>query len=202
MSELILASASPRRRALLEQIGVPHRVVPADICEAVIPGESPQTYTQRLALEKARQAAVGLAADSVILAADTTVALDGLLLGKPDNEAEAVAMLMALSGRTHQVMTGVAVISSQGEEVICVASDVSFAPLDVAQCHTYWQTGEPRDKAGAYAIQGLGSVFVTRLNGSYSNVVGLPLHETATLLQRHGVRVWQLDETEKEHSCG
>ena len=193
MPELMLASASPRRRALLQQIGVSCIVVPSHICEDILQNELPEQYTRRLALEKAKHCILNQTANKVVLAADTTVSIDGAILGKPVDEADAIKMLLRLSGKTHQVITGVAVISSRGEDVLSVVSDVKFADLTPSQCQAYWRTGEPIDKAGSYAIQGLGAVFVKQLRGSYSNVVGLPLHETAQLLERHAVKVWQTE---------
>lgn len=190
MIDVILASASPRRRMLLEQIGVSCDVQPANICEDLYPGESPQDYTRRLALEKARVCQTLVSAGSIVIAADTTVSLAQAILGKPEQASDALDMLMRLSGQTHQVTTGVAVLSQMGEDVISVTSDVEFAELTEAICYSYWQTGEPLDKAGSYAIQGYGAVFVKHLSGSYSNVVGLPLHETSILLKRHGARLW------------
>ncbi|TVQ68808.1 MAG: septum formation inhibitor Maf [Oceanospirillales bacterium] len=194
MPELILASASPRRRSLLKQIGVSCVVAPSDICEDALPNEAPEPYTCRLALEKARHCLGDRASEQVVLAADTTVSIDGAILGKPIDEADAIQMLMRLSGKIHQVITGVAVISSQGEDVISVVSDVEFADLTESMCRAYWRSGEPQDKAGSYAVQGLGAVFVKHLKGSYSSVVGLPLHETSQLLAKHGIKVWQLDD--------
>lgn len=202
MTDLILASASPRRRALLAQIGVSCQVSPADICESVLANELPQDYTCRLALEKARHCQANTSRESIVLAADTTVSLDGTILGKPENERDAVSMLMQLSGRTHQVTTGIAVISPTGEDVLSVTSEVQFAQITEQMCKEYWQTGEPQDKAGSYGIQGFGAVFVTYLSGSYSNVVGLPLYETTLLLKRHGVDIWQSNTLEKEPVSG
>lgn len=191
MSELVLASASPRRIELLNQIGVKFTVLPSDICENVLDGESPTEYTRRLALEKAEYCFKKQPNNTVVLAADTTVSIDGAILGKPVNEQDAVATLMRLSGRKHQVITAIAVMSNQSEDAVVVVSDVEFVPLTEALCHAYWQTGEPQDKAGSYAIQGLGATFVKHLSGSYSSVVGLPLFETSVLLQRHGIPIWQ-----------
>lgn len=191
MSELILASASPRRIELLKQIGVHFSVAPASICEDVLPGEDAYVYTQRLAIDKAMHCYARLSSDAVVLAADTTVAIDDAILGKPQNKTDAVETLMRLSGRSHQVITAVALVSALGQASIQVVTDVEFVHLSLAQCEAYWHTGEPQDKAGSYAIQGFGAVFVKHLSGSYSNVVGLPLQETSDLLQRYGVRIWQ-----------
>lgn len=191
MSELVLASASPRRVELLKQIGVKFTVLPSNICENVLADENPTAYTRRLALEKAEYCYKKQYNKSVVLAADTTVSIDGAILGKPTSQQDAVATLMRLSGRKHQVITAVAIMSNQSEDCVVVVSDVEFVPLTEAICHAYWQTGEPQDKAGSYAIQGLGATFVKHLSGSYSGVVGLPLFETSVLLQRHGIPIWQ-----------
>lgn len=202
ITELVLASASPRRKDLLEQIGVHCRVCPTDVCENVQAGEHPHDYTRRLALEKARHCRRINSADVVVLAADTTVFYREAILGKPESEMDAVSMLMALSNQSHQVVTGVAVISAMGEDVLSVTTHVQFAQLTEEMCRAYWQTGEPKDKAGSYAIQGLGAVFVQQINGSYSNVVGLPLFDTAQLLKRHGIHIWNTPRIEKERPSG
>ena len=184
---LVLASASPRRRELLWQIGVPHRAMAAHIDERSRPGEAPEDCVRRLALAKARQPR---SAGLPVLGADTAVVLDGDMLGKPRDRASALAMLARLSGRTHRVLTAVALVAADRHELALSASEVDFRALSTEECERYWDTGEPRDKAGAYAIQGLGAVFVRALRGSYSGVMGLPLHETATLLAAAGVPCW------------
>jgi septum formation protein len=190
--QLILASGSPRRRELLHQIGVAHVVQAADVDERLLPGETPAAAATRLAIAKARavQAAAGAAVPLPVLGADTLVLLDDTPLGKPRDRADALDMLARLSGRTHQVLSAVALLSAGGVAARLCASEVRFRVLDAAECAAYWETGEPRDKAGAYAIQGLGAVFVAALNGSYSGVMGLPLFETAELLAAAGVRRW------------
>lgn len=193
MATLYLASGSPRRRELLTQIGVSFSTLAAPIDESVLPGEPADLYVQRLALAKA---AAGLAtlspsSDAVVLGADTAVVLDGRILGKPVDKADALAMLQLLSGREHQVMTAVALADGQRSEVCLVTSDVSFRPVSADEAHTYWASGEPHDKAGGYAIQGLAAVFVNGMRGSYSAVVGLPLCETAALLAEFGIPTWQ-----------
>ncbi|MNZ51756.1 Maf-like protein YhdE [compost metagenome] len=192
MSPLYLASASPRRRELLLQIGVPHRRVDAPIDESVLPGETPAAYVERLARAKA---AAGLAAlgleDACVLGADTAVVLEGRILGKPLDRADGLAMLAALSGRTHEVLTAVAVADGARCRAQVVSSRVHFRPIAAAEQQAYWNTGEPLDKAGGYAIQGLAAIFVDRLEGSYSAVVGLPLAETAALLGEFGIACWQ-----------
>jgi len=187
---LVLASASPRRRALLEQIGVPHVVLPVAVDETPRPGEAPEVLVLRLALAKAR-AGASQAPGRVALGADTVVVLDGRPLGKPAGREEAVAMLCALGGRTHAVMSAVALTDGEREATRLSVSHVRFRPVGREEAEAYWATGEPRDKAGGYAIQGLGAVFVEHLEGSYSGVMGLPLHETAELLRAFGIPVWR-----------
>ena len=179
---LVLASASPRRRALLEQLGIPLRIDPAHLDENVRAGEPAERYVLRLAREKAE--AVQVRHPNVkVLAADTSVVLDGEVLGKPATTDEALEMLRRLSGRRHQVMTAVAVAGA-GERLITAA--VTFAPADEAALRWYVSTGEPMDKAGAYAVQGIGGFLVERIEGSHSAVVGLPLVETVALLRESG----------------
>lgn len=187
---LILASASPRRRELLTQIGVPHQLHPVDICEAPQAGEEASAYTQRLALEKAQAAQNQLTCPAWILGSDTTVVVDGEILGKPENQAQHQHMLLKLSGRRHQVVTAVALVGPDTQALRCVITEVEFADLSLEQIAAYWQTGEPQDKAGGYAIQGLASVFVKAIHGSYSAVVGLPLFETAQLLSEYQIPMW------------
>ncbi|MEX0607397.1 MAG: Maf family protein [Halofilum sp. (in: g-proteobacteria)] len=187
-ADLLLASRSPRRRELLAQIGLRFALLEVAVDERRHPGEAPASLVERLARAKA-DAGVALAGEAPqpVLAADTVIAVDGDVLGKPAGEAEALAMLARLSGRSHDVLTGVAV--ARGETVVSriVTSRVTLRELAPIEAAAYWASGEPAGKAGAYAIQGLGAVFVERLEGSYSNVVGLPLHETAALLARFGV---------------
>jgi len=188
-----LASASPRRRELLLQIGVPFRLVGTELDETPLPGEAPAAYVSRLAAAKADagwQASRG-AANAPVLAADTAVVLEGEILGKPRDKVDAERMLLRLSGRTHEVMTAVAVRSAGGHDVKVSYSMVTFRNLDAAEASAYWNTGEPRDKAGAYAIQGYAAIFIADLRGSYSGVMGLPLFETAELLKSAGVGCWQ-----------
>lgn len=190
---ITLASASPRRSQLLEQIGVRHRVRAADLDERVRAGESPAAYVARLAAEKA-DAVWAQDASRPVLAADTAVALGTELFGKPEDLNDGVRMLTALAGRTHRVLTAVAVRSAGGLGQALSVSDVSFRALTPGECRRYWQTGEPRGKAGGYAIQGLAATFVTHLAGSYSGVMGLPLAETASLLADARVRLWSSEE--------
>jgi septum formation protein len=188
---IYLASASPRRSALLTQIGVAHDVRPVDIDEAVRPQEIPADYVLRLASTKADTLWKRLAETEClpVLGSDTTVALGNDVLGKPSNRAEGMAMLRRLSGRTHQVFTGVALRSSHGVESRLSVSDVLFRALNDEEIEAYWLTGEPADKAGGYAVQGRAAVFIERISGSYSGIVGLPLFETASLLATIGWRV-------------
>lgn len=180
---LVLASQSPRRRELLEQIGIVPEIRPAHTDEAVHAGEAARDYVVRVAREKARAVA-----GDVVLAADTAVVLGDRVLGKPRDAEDAARMLAALSGTDHEVLTGVCVrrTAVRIEASVVVASTVRFARLSPAQIAWYVATREPLDKAGAYAIQGAGGAFVERVDGSVSNVVGLPLHETAELLRRAG----------------
>ena len=193
MATLYLASGSPRRRELLTQIAVPFTTLSAPIDENLLPDEAPHAYVERLAREKAQAGLVLLddRANAVVLGADTAVVLDGRILGKPADRDEAVATLSALSGREHQVLTAVALASPGQVRTRVVASQVRFRRLTPAEIEAYWATGEPRDKAGSYAIQGLAAVFVSQLQGSYSAVVGLPLCETAELLAEFAIPCWQ-----------
>ncbi|MFJ7883602.1 Maf family protein [Pseudomonas sp. NPDC096917] len=196
MTPLFLASGSPRRRELLTQIGVPFSVVSASIDETPLPDESPVAYVERLAQEKARAGREHLLTTNpdtafCVLGADTAVVLDEQILGKPVDEADALAMLMALSGREHEVWTAIAIIEAERCETRVVRSRVSFRSISQQEAALYWASGEPQDKAGGYAIQGLAAVFVAGLNGSYSGVVGLPVCETAELLGQFGIPCWQ-----------
>jgi nucleoside triphosphate pyrophosphatase len=186
---LRLASVSPRRRELLAQIGVPHVVTGAHIDESALPGELPRAYVQRMARAKA-QAVWERDPSLPVLAADTTVVLDGVIFGKPQDRDDAVRMLSTLSGRTHEVLTAVALATRSGVAMRLSESRVTFRALTTAECSAYWDTGEPRDKAGAYAVQGFAAVFIESLAGSYSGVMGLPLFETAQLLAAAGVPLW------------
>ena len=191
MNPLYLASGSPRRRELLTQIGVPFSVVSAPIDETPLPDESAPAYVERLARAKAAAGLACLEGPAVVLGADTAVVLDGRILGKPENRKDALAMLADLSGREHQVLTAVALSDGQRVHSLCVTSKVRFRAISAEEAQRYWASGEPADKAGGYAIQGLGAVFVTGLSGSYSAVVGLPLSETAELLGQFGIACWQ-----------
>ncbi|WP_043309158.1 nucleoside triphosphate pyrophosphatase [Pseudomonas sp. ML96] len=194
MATLHLASGSPRRRELLAQVGVPFVTLIASIDETALPDEPAERYVERLAREKALAGLASLAdaVDAVVLGADTAVVLDGRILGKPLDRADALATLATLSGREHQVLTAVALVAGQRVESRVVASRVRFRPLRPGEAEAYWATGEPCDKAGSYGIQGLAAVFVSQLEGSYSAVVGLPLCETVQLLEEFGISCWQV----------
>lgn len=186
---LCLASASPRRRDLLASIGVPVTVHPCDIDETPLVGESPHAYVQRLAVAKAEAAAP--LTDLPTLGSDTAVVVDGRILGKPADFDEGAEMLRLLSGRTHEVLTAVAVSGPAGMLSCCVATQVTMREISADEITAYWRTGEPVDKAGGYAIQGLAAIFVKQIQGSHSAVVGLPLFETTHLLCRQGVPIWR-----------
>jgi septum formation protein len=186
-----LASGSPRRRELLEQIGVPFRVLGTAVDEAALPGEGAAHYVVRLAAAKADAGWAARAVARPVLAADTAVVLNGSILGKPKDRAEAERMLRDLSARTHEVLTAVALRSEEGLRERLSRSEVTFRAISPAEARAYWDSGEPHDKAGAYAIQGRAAVFVADLRGSYTGVMGLPLFETALLLAQAGVPQWQ-----------
>lgn len=193
-SLIYLASASPRRSALLEQIGVAHRVQPVDVDETALGGEPPDRYVRRLAVLKAetlwRQLGQKLAAAQrqPVLGADTAVVLDDHILGKPRDEQDCLRMLGLLSARTHQVFTAVALCASDGCQSRVNVSDVTFRKLAEDEIRRYWRSGEPAGKAGAYAVQGRAALFIERIAGSYSGIMGLPLFETGELLAAIGAR--------------
>ncbi len=191
MAALFLASASPRRRELLTQIGVPFELLSITLDETPLPAERPEAYVQRLAREKALVGWAAVGDDSVaVLGADTTVVIDQRILGKPADRAEGLLMLESLSDREHHVLTAVALATRGACEVRLVTSRVRFRRIERAEAEAYWASGEPCDKAGGYAIQGWGAVFVAELRGSYSAVVGLPLCETAQLLDQAEIARW------------
>ncbi|MDF1630773.1 MAG: Maf family protein [Alcanivoracaceae bacterium] len=199
MRRLWLASASPRRAQLLASIGVQiHQVLRPEIDETPQIGESPEHYVRRMASEKAAVGWQRLAAQercvAALLAADTSVVFDGQILGKPDNGEHARQMLGLLSGREHQVLSAVTVITDKGIDHVLCGSRVHFATLSDADIRAYVSSGEPMDKAGSYALQGFGALFVEQLTGSYSGVVGLPLAETGRLLRQAQVPIWQQGE--------
>lgn len=182
---VVLASASPRRRDLLTLIGIPHEVRPADVDESVLPGESPAAYVERLARDKAT--ALG-DHDAVCIGSDTTVVIDGEILAKPESEADAARMLRQLSGRAHVVLTGVAVAWRERVESAVEEVGVAFRALSDDDIARYVATREPMDKAGAYGIQGFGATIVTRVDGDYFAVMGLPVNRMARLFERLGLR--------------
>jgi len=187
---LCLASVSPRRHELLEQIGVPHVLSAPDVDEATLPGEAAADYVVRIARAKAASVAAR-GAGLPVLAADTTVMLDGAICGKPRDAEQGIALLLRLSARSHSVLTAVALAAGGSLQHRLSASEVRFRRLSRAECIAYWASGEPLDKAGGYAVQGRGAVFVEHLSGSYSGVVGLPLFETAQLLEAAGLSCWE-----------
>jgi septum formation protein len=188
-AQLVLASASPRRAELLRQLGLEFTVRALDVDETQRPGETVDAMVQRLALTKAEVAARGESLP--VLGADTAVVIDDVLLGKPADRAEGLRMLSLLSGRTHEVLTAVAVVRGDRGEVRLSRSRVTFRQITRDEAEAYWTTDEPRDKAGGYGIQGIGGIFAERIEGSYSGIVGLPLAETEALLQAFGVDTWQ-----------
>jgi len=184
MRRLVLASASPRRRELLTKAGFTFAIHPAHIPEDPLPGEDPISYVIRLAREKAQAVFNHLQdRDAVILGADTTVTLDNHILGKPEDTADAARMLRLLSGRTHRVITGIAVVTAEAAEVAAEVTGVRFLALSDQEISAYIATGEPMDKAGAYAIQGRAARWIPRIEGCYFNVVGLPLSLVSTMLE-------------------
>ena len=194
---VFLASASPRRRELLRQIGVACRVLKVAVDESVQSSEAPTEYVSRLAVLKADTGWNTQASpDAVVLAADTSVVLHGEIFGKPQNAADGAAMLLKLSGQTHEVLTAVAVRTATGSACRVSRSEVTFRAIERAEASAYWGTGEPQDKAGGYAVQGLGAIFIAHLNGSFSGVMGLPLFETAALLTSAGVAHWRASEND------
>jgi len=185
---IILASASPRRRELLEQINVRYSVCAVDIDETPLTNELPLAYVQRLAAEKSAACLAKLQSNKPILAADTAVVLGDVIMGKPKNKEDALTMLRLLSGKTHQVYSAISLRGLTHSQAVSI-TEVTFKDLTEQEILDYWHSGEPQDKAGAYAIQGKGSVFVSAINGSFSGVVGLPLFETAQLLMQHGIKI-------------
>jgi septum formation protein len=186
---IILASSSPRRSELLQQVRVTFEVLSVDIDETVLNGESPETYVERLALEKARAGWELSSQACPVLGSDTVVVNEDRILGKPRDRQHALEMLTSLSGKTHRVLTAVALVMGDKSGIRLSESRVTFGPVDEQDLHRYWESGEPVDKAGAYAVQGLAAAFINRLEGSYSGVMGLPLHETLELLRSFGLDV-------------
>jgi septum formation protein len=188
--QLILASASPRRKELLDQIKVTYAVNPIDLDEAPCLNESPLDYVRRVAAEKSAACVAQLGSGVPVLAADTAVVLDDLIMGKPKDQQDAIAMLTQLSGRTHQVYSAISLRGREHWQAVSI-TDVTFRPLTEREMLAYWHSGEPVDKAGSYAIQGMGGIFVASIKGSFSGVVGLPLFETAELLAKQGLELFK-----------
>jgi len=182
MAHIVLASSSPRRSELLAQLGLQFDIYSPDIDESILAGESASNYVERLACAKA-QAVQGRYPESIIIAADTSLGVDGQILGKPDSKQHAFEIWQQISGRKHDVFSGVCVRTNEKIYSIVVRTQVEFQTLTVQDMESYWATGEPVGKAGAYAIQGIAARYIPKIEGSYSNVVGLPLHETVQLLQ-------------------
>ncbi|WP_018693887.1 Maf family protein [Algicola sagamiensis] len=180
---IYLASSSPRRRELLALLDVPFEVISADIDESILSKETPEEHVTRLACEKSQAVLAQLPENTIVIGADTIVVVDGEVLGKPKNQAHAIEMLTKLSGRQHQTMTAVAVSKNDITRRRCVITDVSFRQIQEDEMIRYWESGEPQDKAGAYGIQGRASRFISRIEGSYHAVMGLPMMETEQLLK-------------------
>ncbi|MDB5987990.1 MAG: septum formation inhibitor Maf [Nevskia sp.] len=199
--QLYLASRSPRRAELLQQLGLRFEVVRAEVAELRLPGQTPADYARATALAKAQAGAAQLGAQRPrlpVLGADTDVAIDGDILGKPRDAEDAVRMLLRLAERSHQVFSAVALVSAAGADVELSVTRVQFGAITRAQALDYWNSGEPADKAGAYAIQGHAARWICAIEGSYSGVVGLPLFETVWLLERHGVQLGAASTTPAE----
>ena len=188
--QIILASASPRRKELLDQIKVTYKVHPVDLDETPLPNEMPLDYVQRLAAEKSAACTAQLKTEIPVLAADTAVILGDVIMGKPKDQADALAMLTQLSGKTHQVYSAISLRGREHSQAVSI-TEVTFRRLTEREILDYWHSGEPVDKAGSYAIQGMGGVFVESIKGSFSGVVGLPLFETAQLLSKQGIELFK-----------
>ena len=188
--QIILASASPRRKELLDQIKVRYQVYPVDLDETPLPDETPLDYVQRLAAAKSAACLAQLKTGTPVLAADTAVILDNVIMGKPRDQADALAMLRQLSGRTHQVYSAISLRGREHSQSLSI-TEVTFRRLTEPEILAYWHSGEPLDKAGGYAIQGMGGAFVESIKGSFSGVVGLPLFETAELLSKQGIELFK-----------
>jgi len=198
-SQIYLASSSPRRQILLEQIGIHYKLLQPEITETPQPQESPTDYATRIALEKALSGLELLNNSSPalpllpVLAADTVVSLKNRIFGKPKNRADAINMLEQLSGKSHDVITAVALVTNNTQHSTVCKSCVTFRQISRKECEEYWLTSEPHDKAGGYAIQGKGAVFISHLSGSYSGVMGLPLFETSNILKILDIEINQLN---------
>lgn len=188
--QIILASASPRRKELLDQIKVNYKVHPVDLDETPLPDEAPLDYVKRMAAEKSAACVAHLNTEIPVLAADTVVVLGCAIMGKPKNQADALAMLTQLSGKTHLVYSAISLRGREHGQAVSI-TEVTFRCLTEQEIVNYWHTGEPLDKAGSYAIQGMGGMFVEAIKGSFSGVVGLPLFETAELLSKQGIELFK-----------
>ena len=188
--QIILASASPRRKELLDQIKVSYRIYPVNLDETPFPNETPLDYVQRVAAEKSAACMAQLKTETPVLAADTAVILGNVIMGKPKDQADALAMLTQLSGKTHRVYSAISLRGREHSQAVSI-TEVTFRHLTEQEMLDYWRSGEPLDKAGGYAIQGLGGVFVESIKGSFSGVVGLPLFETAQLLSKQGIELFK-----------
>ena len=188
--QIILASASPRRKELLDQIKVSYRIYPVNLDETPFPNETPLDYVQRVAAEKSAACMAQLKTETPVLAADTAVILGNVIMGKPKDQADALAMLTKLSGKTHQVYSAISLRGREHSQAVSI-TEVTFRRLTEREMLDYWHSGEPFDKAGSYAIQGMGCAFVESIKGSFSGVVGLPLFETAELLSKQGIKLFK-----------
>jgi len=193
-TNLILASGSPRRKLLLEQLAIIFEIEIPDVDESLVKGEAPEIYVTRLSEKKAQTVAEKHDGEAVILAADTTVVLHGDILGKPESKEHGLQMLNALSGTMHDVLTGVSICNGARTETFCVRTEVTFRHLGAKEIAWYWKTGEPHDKAGSYGLQGAGAAFVETITGSYSNVIGLPLSETVLMLRDFSIECLEREE--------
>lgn len=189
-TQIILASASPRRKELLDQINVTYSVYPVDIDETPHLNEAPLEYVLRMANEKSLACIERLGREIPVLSADTIVVLGTRILGKPKDQDDAIAMLTQLSGKTHQVFSAVSLRGREDHQAVSM-TEVTFRPLSQSEILSYWLSGEPRDKAGSYGIQGLGGLFAESIKGSFTGVVGLPLFETAELLLKQGIKIFK-----------
>ena len=193
-TKLILASGSPRRKLLLEQLAIIFEIEPPNVDESLVSGEAPEVYVTRLSEKKAQTVAAKHFGEAVILGADTTVVLHGNILGKPESKEHGLQMLNKLSGTRHDVLTGVSICNGSRTETFCVRTEVTFRHLGEKEIAWYWDTGEPHDKAGSYGLQGAGAAFVETLTGSYSNVIGLPLSETVLMLRDFSIECLERKE--------
>jgi len=187
---IYLASASPRRQQLLHQVGVSHQVIVPDVDEVVWQGESPEAFVTRMALEKAQAGLARVQAEGLspapVLGADTCIVLDEEIIGKARDRSDGIRILQRLAGRSHQVLTGVALVTGDDVQQALSRSIVTFRALSNEEIETYWDSGEPDDKAGAYAIQGKAAAFIERIEGSYSGIVGLPLFDVVNMIKNSG----------------